>query len=135
MFVNRRRRFTSAGLDEMFSRGHGYSDSQSSLASITTSRSGAHSRISSVTTINEIPSIDSFLTEISRVDAHGLRSPSALSSMTERREVESSCGKEPVAGFAVTTSSSFARPASPSDAVLGMGDRDRLGLGSTTMAK
>lgn len=104
-------------------RNHKYSDSHSSLASFATSRSEAHSRISSVTTINEIPSIDSVLSEVSRADASSPGLPASSPTQAERRaklkshDASLSPRGRSRTGFIVPR---ITRAASPSDVALNM---------------
>ncbi|KAK0387243.1 hypothetical protein NLU13_5556 [Sarocladium strictum] len=104
-------------------RRHKYSDSHSSLASFATSRSDAHSRISSVTTINEIPSIDAVLSEVSRADASspGLLESSPTQAEKRHKSKSQDASLSPRgrsrAGFIVPR---ITRAASPSDVALNM---------------
>ena len=135
MFAKRGSRFASANMRGACGGGHRYSDSQSSLASLATSRSGAHSRISSVTTINEIPSIDSVLTEESSTDWPNLVSSPTLLSMMERREGMSGYGNKHGAFTDLPKILSSTRAAGPSDAVPGMEEEDRPAPHSATIAE
>lgn len=104
-------------------RRHKFSDSHSSLASLATSRSEAHSRISSVTTINEIPSIDSVLSEVPQADASSPGLPASSPTQAERKsrfkpqDASLSPRGRSRTGFIVPR---ITRAASPSDVALNL---------------